>query len=80
MTRKSLTSDENAPDIETAPHEAWVYRLGLSFYRFGFSAFFQCGWLSRLKKKYKADFGERMGEFGSGYMPRRLERCNLRFP
>ncbi|GHS99686.1 3-deoxy-D-manno-octulosonic acid transferase [Synergistales bacterium] len=37
------------------------YRMGLSCYMAGISAFFACGGLSRLQKKYKVGIDERMG-------------------
>ncbi|MDR1623174.1 MAG: 3-deoxy-D-manno-octulosonic acid transferase [Synergistaceae bacterium] len=45
--------------------EAWPYRLGMSFYKAGISAFFAGGGLSWLKKKYKVGLEERMGLFGT---------------
>jgi 3-deoxy-D-manno-octulosonic-acid transferase len=45
--------------------EAWPYRLGMSLYRAGITAFFAGGGLSWLKKKYKAGLENRMGLFGS---------------
>lgn len=45
--------------------EAWPYRLGMSFYRAGITAFFAGGGLSRLKKKYKVGLENRMGLFGA---------------
>ncbi|MDR1649584.1 MAG: 3-deoxy-D-manno-octulosonic acid transferase [Synergistaceae bacterium] len=42
----------------------WTYRWGLSFYELGISAFFACGGLAWLKRKYKVGVGERMGRIG----------------
>ena len=44
---------------------SWSYRLGMSAYKIGISAFFAAGGLSRLKKKYRVGIEERMGIFGS---------------
>ena len=58
--------NEGAPGGEiNSALAAWPYRLGMSFYKFAISAFFQCGGLSRLRKKYKIGLEERMGELGA---------------
>jgi 3-deoxy-D-manno-octulosonic-acid transferase len=66
---------ETSNEVESAPEalngktrealEAWPYRLGMSFYRTGISAFFAGGGLSWLKKKYKVGLADRMGLFGT---------------
>ncbi|GHV45792.1 3-deoxy-D-manno-octulosonic acid transferase [Synergistales bacterium] len=46
------------------PFSSAGYRVGLSFYMAGISAFFALGGLSRLQKKYHAGIDERMGKIG----------------
>ncbi|MDR1048865.1 MAG: hypothetical protein LBL51_03840, partial [Synergistaceae bacterium] len=50
------------PDASAAEAlTAWPYRLGLSFYRLGISAFFAGGGLCWLRKKYKTGLEQRVG-------------------
>ena len=56
----NISNDAAAEDALTA----WPYRWGMSFYKLGISAFFACGGLAWLKKKYKVGIGERMGQIG----------------
>ena len=59
-----VTPGKSASDCKTtAAFAAWPYRLGIFFYKFAASAFFKCGGLSWLRKKYKIGLEERMGEF-----------------
>jgi 3-deoxy-D-manno-octulosonic-acid transferase len=57
--------EERDPEAEEAL-AARPYRWGLSFYRLGIAAFFACGGLAWLKRKYKTGIGERMGRIGEG--------------
>jgi 3-deoxy-D-manno-octulosonic-acid transferase len=58
-------TEEKDPETREAL-TAWPYRLGLSFYKLGISAFFAGGGLAWLKNKYKTGIGERMGRIGPG--------------
>jgi 3-deoxy-D-manno-octulosonic-acid transferase len=66
---KKAEGETRDPETEEAL-SARSYRWGLSFYRFGISAFFAGGGLAWLKNKYKTGIDERMGRMGPG-IPRR---------